>query len=346
MFSNQNVIKIVTSNFFVKLFSGVEVRGKFPIAITFLLLFPLVNFSQTNFQQAEEFFKKEKFSQAKPIFKRHLKQNPKDKKTLEYLGDIAAHDQNWDDAIKYYKALVEEEDGNANFHYKYGGALGMKAVSVNKFRAATYLGDIKRELELAAKLDPNHIDTRWALIEYYLQLPGMLGGSESKATNYAKELQTISPVDGYLAMGHIAEYSERYKEAVEYYKKAVKVGGSPLTYNKLASLYEKNNQPQQALETISKSLKVHKDNNLNYQIGKLSAKYNIEPEYGIDCLGTYLANYSDNNAASKAWAYYYLAQINKNVGKKQLALTWIDKALNEKPNFEEAQNEKTRILAL
>lgn len=322
------------------------VRGKFSSGLVLLLFFPLVVFSQNNFQKAEQLFKQEKFSQAKPIFERHLKQNPKDKKALEYLGDIAAHDQNWDDAMKYYKALVEVEEGNANFHYKYGGALGMKAVSVNKFRAAMYLGDITRELELAAKLDPKHIDARWALIEYYLQLPGMLGGSESKAIEYAKELQTISLIDGYLANGHIAEYSKRYKDAEQFYKNAVKVGGSPLTYNKLASLYEKNNEPRQALETTSKSLKIHKDNNLNYQIGKLAAEYNIEPEYGIESLGAYLANYSNKDGASKAWAYYYLAQINKNVGKKQLALTWIDKALNEKPGFKEAQKEKSLILAL
>ena len=314
--------------------------------ILLLFLFPLIVVAQNNFQHAELLFKQEEFIQAKPIFKSLLSQNPKDKKTLEYLGDIAIHTSEWDDAIKYYKALVEAEERNANYHYKYGGALGMKATTVNKFSASTYLSDIKREFELAAKLDPKHIETRWALIEYYLQLPGILGGSEKKALEYAKELRSISEVDGYLSSGHIAEHSKRYKDAEAFYKKAVEVGGSAHTYAKLTSLYEKDSQPAKAIENASRSLKKHQYNQLNYQIGKIAAENKIQSEFAIECLTQYIAKHSKKDGFSKAWAYYRLAQINKNLGKKQIALTWIDKALKDIPNFKEAQNERSLILAL
>src|SRR5690606_23886224 len=138
--------------------------------------------------------------------------------------------------------------------------------SISKIRALSYVGDIKYELEQAAKLDPKHIEARWALVEFYIQLPGIIGGSESKATEYANELGAISKVDGYLANGYIAEYTDRPKDAERYYIKAIEVGGSPHTYEKLSNLYEKNNRPKEALGTTSKSLKVHKRNQLNYQI--------------------------------------------------------------------------------
>jgi len=321
-------------------------RRKWSVGLILVLFFPIFSFSQNDFQRAEGYFKLEKFAQAKPIFETHLKQNPKDKQTLEYLGDIAIHTKKWDDALTYYKALVQEEESNANYHYKYGGALGMKAISVNKLLASTYIGDIKREFELAAKLDPKHIDTRWALVEYYLQLPGILGGSEKKAIDYANELLAISPVDGYLANGHIAEYSKRYKDAEQFYKKAVGVGGSPLTYEKLISLYEKDNQPAKALATASESLQKHQVNQLNYQIGKIAAESKLQPQYGIERLGHYVANYSKKDELPKAWAYYRLAQINKNLGEKQIALGWIDKALKDIPDFKEAKKERSLILAL
>lgn len=311
-----------------------------------LLLFPFCGNAQTNYQQAEEYFKQENFSKAKPIFENYLKQNPGDKKTREYLGDIAGYQKDWDTAISYYKSLVNEEESNANYHFKYGGALGFKALSVSRIRAVTYIGDIKHHLERAAALDPKHIETRWALVEFYIQLPGIIGGSEKKAIAYADELGTISKVDEYLAKGYIAEYSGRPKDAEKYYKKAIEVGGSPHTYEKLAGLYEKNNQPKEALETTSKSLKIHKRNQLNYQIGKISAQYNLEPEYGIECLSEYLANYSIKDGVPKDWAYYRLAQIYKNLGKKQIALTWINKALIDRTDFKEAQQEKSLILAL
>jgi tetratricopeptide (TPR) repeat protein len=249
-------------------------------------------------------------------------------------------------AISYYEALVQDEPSNANYHFKYGGAMGLKAMSISKIRAVAYIGDIKHELEQAAKLDPKHIEARWALVEFYIQLPGIFGGSENKAIDYATELGKISKVDGYLANGYIAEYTDRPKDAERYYKKAIEVGGSPHTYEKLSNLYEKNNQPKEAIVTNSEALKKHKRNQLNYQIGKISAQYNLEPEYGIECLSQYLANYSIKDGVPKDWAYYRLAQIYKNLGKKEIALTWINKALIDRTDFKEAQQEKSLILAL
>lgn len=306
----------------------------------------MCGFAQNNYQQAEEYFKRENFSKAKPIFDSYLKQHPGDKKTREYLGDIAAYGKNWDTAISYYEALVQDEETNANYHFKYGGAMGLKAMSISRIRAFTYIGDIKYELERAAKLDTKHIEARWALVEFYIQLPGIFGGSENKANDYANELGKISKVDGYLANGYIAEYTDRPKDAERYYKKAIEVGGSPHTYEKLSSLYEKNNQPKEAIATTSESLKKHKRNQLNYQIGKISAQYNLEPEYGIECLSQYLADYSIKDGVRKDWAYYRLAQIYKNLGKKEIALTWINKALLDQTDFKEAQKEKSLILAL
>lgn len=330
-----------------QIFRGyLQLRGKHCFLTLFFFLISFITIAQSNYAQAEEYFKQEKFNKAQPIFENYLQQNPHHKKTREYLGDISAHKKDWDKAISFYKALAMEEPSNANYHFKYGGALGMKAMSVNKLRALTYIGDIKTELELAAQLDPKHIETRWALIEFYIQLPGIFGGSESKAIQYADELGKISRVDGYLANGHIAEYSKRFKDAEAFYKKAIEVGGSPHTYEKLTSLYEKNKQPQQALETISKSLKLHKRNQLNYQIGKICAQYNLEPDYGIESLGVYLANYTIKDGVPKEWAYYRLAQIYKNLGKKKIALSWINKALAGNGDFKEAQKEKSLILAL
>ncbi|MEZ4875825.1 MAG: tetratricopeptide repeat protein [Flavobacteriaceae bacterium] len=311
-----------------------------------LFLFPVVLMGQTSFQQAEAFFKKEQFEKAKPLFLQHLKNHPNDAKTIEYLGDIAGYAKDWDTAIGYYETLVEKDESNANYHFKYGGSLGMKALEISRIRALGYVGDIKDHFEKAAKLDPNHIEVRWALVEYYIQLPGIIGGSERKAIKYANELSEISPVDGFLANGYIAEYSNRPKDAEKFYQQAIQVGGSPLTYEKLATLYENNNQPKEAIETASKSLQIHQRNQLNYQIGKIAAQYNLDAELGINCLQAYIKNHSAKDGVPKDWAYYRLAQIYKNLGQKKTAMQWIEKALSSRPDFEEAQKEKQLIEAL
>ena len=315
--------------------------------IFFLLtLLPTLMVSQTTFDRAESYFGQEKYSKAKPLFKEYLRQHPKDKKTREYLGDIAGYAKDWDIAMDYYEELVKEDPLNANYHFKYGGAMGMKALEISRIRALTYIGDIRKHFEKAAKLDPNHIETRWALVEFYIQLPGIIGGSERKAIKYANELAKISPVDGYLANGYIAEYSNRPKDAEKHYKNAIKVGGSPHTYEKLSNLYEKNSQPKDAIATKVKSLEIHKRNQLNYQIGKIAAQYNLDAELGINCLRAYIQNHSARDGVPKDWAYYRLAQIYKNLGSKETALQWINKALVSRPDFKEAQTEKKIIQAL
>ncbi|MGL2967293.1 tetratricopeptide repeat protein [Flavobacterium sp. XGLA_31] len=211
------------------------------------LIVPFLNFAQSDFSKAEKLFQQEQYSLAKPLFENVLKENPNHLKALEYLGDIAGMNKSWDNAMAYYGKLKQLNPKEGNYFYKYGGCLGMKAKECNKFKALSMIGDIKSAFEKAIQLNPNHIEARWALIEVYLQLPGIVGGSEKKAQHYAAELLRISPVDGYLAKGHIAEYFERYKEAESNYAKAIAVGGSKTTYQKLADLYKnKMNQPQKA----------------------------------------------------------------------------------------------------
>ncbi len=314
--------------------------------IYILIMIPLLSLAQSDFERAKSYFEKEDFSKAKPLFQKYLKTHPNHEKTREYLGDIAGYTEDWDAAINYFEGLLEEHKTSANFNFKYGGALGMKALSVNRLRALTYVTDIKKSFEKAAKLDPNHIEVRWALVEFYIQLPRIIGGSERKAIAYAKELGYISEVDGHLANGYIAEYSERPKDAETFYKKAIEVGGSPHTYEKLSSLYENSRQPKKAIETSVESLKIHERNQLNYQIGKIAAQYNVKAEIGILCLQKYIENHSVKDGVPKDWAYYRLAQIYKNQSQKESALLWINKALISRSNFKEAIKEKELILKL
>ncbi len=313
------------------------------------LFFCLTSFSlwaQNDFLDAEALFEAEKYQEAKPLFEAYLKDHPGHAETQEYLGDIASFAKDWDTAIDYYENLVEKDDSNADYHFKYGGAMGMKALEISRIRALSYIGDIKRELQRAAKLDPNHIEARWALVEFYIQLPGIIGGSEKKAIKYANQLAKISPVDGHLANGYIAEYSKRPKDAEKHYRNAVAVGGSVHTYEKLTEHYENNNQPEKALQTVESCLKAHDRNSLRYQIGKIAAQYNLDAELGINCLQKYIENYSISDGVPKDWAYFRLAQIYKNIGQKETALEWIDKALSDRPDFKEAKEERQIILGL
>lgn len=309
-------------------------------------VFPLVLFGQTELDQIPDYFKQKKFSLAQQKATDYLSKHPNNIKALELLGDAYGHQKKWDDAITSYKKLVDQQPNNANYHYKHGGALGMKALSVSKFKALSIIGDVKEAFLTAAKLDPKHIETRWALVELYMQLPGIIGGSKSKSLKYAGELENLSKVDGYLAKGYIYEYDDEPELAESYYKKAINVGGSLTCFNKLTYFYEKEKEAQKAIKNIEAAQEKHNRNALHYQIGKVAAEYNMELKKGERCLETYIENYSPEDGVPKAWAYYRLSQIHTHKKDKTEALKYIDLALTELPKVKPFKSQKEAILKL
>jgi tetratricopeptide (TPR) repeat protein len=202
------------------------------------LLFPLLILAQPNFDKAEKLFEVGKYDQAQSIFENFLKENPSHLKTIEYLGDIAGHQKSWDKAIGYYQKLKQLKPSDANYYYKYGGALGMKAKDSNKFKALGMIGEVKQSFEKAIELNPKHIEARWALVMIYIQLPAIVGGSETKAIKYSNELLKLSPVDGYLSRGQIEEHFKRYSAAEQQYKKAIAAGSTNAGGQLLDNLYK------------------------------------------------------------------------------------------------------------
>ncbi|EID74610.1 tetratricopeptide repeat protein [Imtechella halotolerans] len=219
----------------------------FPKSILLTLFFLATLFN--DFELGVHLFNNQKWDAAKMKFQNHLKKYPNDLKTIEYLGDIAGHQKNWDVAIDYYGRLKASVPNNADYHYKYGGVLGMKAKITSKWKALGMIGEVEDAFLKAAQLDEGHIDCRWALVQLYMELPGIVGGSERKARLYAQELMNLSKIDGLLAFGLIEVYQKRYKKAEEYYVKAHLTGNSKTTFQKLYQLYQQHlKEPEKAAQ--------------------------------------------------------------------------------------------------
>ena len=299
--------------------------------------------AQNSKDKAEVFIAEKDFKNAQNEMVTFLESNPEDKDAIEILGDAYGHQKKWDEAIEQYKSLTEKEPNNANYQYKYGGALGMKALSISKLKALGIIGDVKQAFLKAAELDSNHIEARWALVELYVSLPGIIGGSNTKALKYANELQILSKVDGYLAKGYVYEYDDEPELAEKYYRLAIKVGGSVTCYEKLTNFYEGQNQPEKAIGNLEEGHEKLQRNSMHYQIGKVCADYNIQLEKGEKCLKAYLSNHSSKDGVPKEWAFYRLAQIYKHKENKVEALKWIDKAIAGLPELEVFQDFKESI---
>jgi hypothetical protein len=54
--------------------------------------------------------------------------------------------------------LKQLKPSEADYHFKYGGVLGMKAKDSNKFKALGMIDEVKSSFEKAISLNPKHMN--------------------------------------------------------------------------------------------------------------------------------------------------------------------------------------------
>lgn len=234
-----------------------------------ILLFPMFLLGQTSVIDISKLIEEKKYSEAQQRAVSVLDKNPNNLEVIELLGDSYGYMENWDLALENYKKLVDKNPNNANYQYKQGGVLAMKALTVSKINALGIINEAKAAFVKAAELDPNHIETRWALVELYMQLPGIIGGSISKSLQYANELEAISQVDGFLAKGIVYQYDDKPNLAELNYKQAILVGGSVTCYQSLIDFYLAQNQKGKAIYTLEEAYKTHQTSDFKLQLEQL-----------------------------------------------------------------------------
>jgi tetratricopeptide (TPR) repeat protein len=217
-----------------------------------LFLWPMLFMAQTKFEKGTTAFDNQNYNQAINYFSDILEEEPSDKMARDYLGQSYAKLGNWEKSAEVAKTLVEDYPEDAEYNFRYGGALGLVAKNANPFKAMSLLDDVKFHLKKAIQLDPKHIESRWALLQIYLEIPGILGGSEDTSREYASQLKSISPVDGALANGYIERDQENFDKAEDFYNEAVELGQSETTYKELAELHKRSNQTTRRFEILEK----------------------------------------------------------------------------------------------
>ncbi len=288
--------------------------------IILLIFLTHFSFAQTPIFNATQHLNKGELNKAKQILEDHLESHPNDVEAISKLGDIAAFETKWDVALSHYKKLLNSNSENAEYNFKYGGVLGLKALKVSKIQAMVYIPEIKKYLEKAAKLDPSHVKSRRALVELYIKLPVILGGSTSKAQQFSNQLKKISPLEASISQAFILKETGDTEAANLHYKKA-------FSQSKVPHLKPESNY-------------------LNYELGKIAADNNIELSIGLLFLDAYIKNYNYRDIHSLEWAYYRKAQIQAHLRNKIEAQKLINKALSLRGNFEEAKLEKKKIQQL
>jgi tetratricopeptide (TPR) repeat protein len=156
-------------------------------AIVLLSLAPLVAQSSEDKATGVTLFEHGQFAAAQQFFEAFVSQYPADPSGAYYLGRIAFESEQYDQAATWFERAVQLDSGNSDYHRWLGRTYGQQAQHAGG-EAFFLARKVKTHLEKAVELNPDNIEARFDLMEYYLQAPAFLGGDAAKAKEQAAEI--------------------------------------------------------------------------------------------------------------------------------------------------------------
>jgi len=216
-------------------------RCEFVLSLTcFLVLsFPIYAQPLVNLQPGLDLFDAKKYSKAQEFFQELSREHSESAAIAYHLGRSYYQSRQIKNAVESLERAVELEEKNAEYHYLLGLAYASYVIEVGMFKRMGVAKKMKNEWVTAASIDANHKNARIALIGFYLNAPGIAGGSLEEGAKQLAILKQKYPDEVFPEEGQLLLKKEQYVEAEKYYRLAVKKNKSPRNLFSLASfLYQ------------------------------------------------------------------------------------------------------------
>ena len=263
-----------------------------------------------------------------------LAQNEADRALTE--GRRAMVEQRTDDAAKQFQKAASIDPESAPYQVWLGRAYARQAQKAGLFKQAGLAKKTRTTWQRATELDPNNLDAREALVEFYLQAPGIAGGSVDKAKTEAEEIRKRDAARGAIALGRIAEKGKNQAEAERLYRSALADAPKEATV-RLGSMYQSQSNWQGMFDLFEGTLrKDPKQTYTLYHIGKAAALSGQRLDRGEQALLAYLKTTHEEGDAQAWGTHWRLGMIYEARKQPDKARTEYQTALKLNPRHAES----------
>ncbi len=251
----------------------------------------------------------------------------------------------WDRGISACERAVSIAPNNSRYHMWLGRIYGEKADGVIFFKAASLAGKVRDEFEAAVRLDPNNVDARSDLGEFYLEAPGIVGGGHDKAEAQAQILAKLDPAKAHYLKGRLAEKKKELGNAEKEYRAAIAATqGSALTWFNLALFYRHQQRWDDMEAAINHAVSAQMDRpEILMESGEILLRSGRNFPGAVQFLRRYLALNSKVEEAPAFKAHYLLGTALEKQGDRQAAAQEYRAALSLAKGFSRAQQALDRL---
>jgi tetratricopeptide (TPR) repeat protein len=295
--------------------------------------------SGPNVEDGVRLFNAGRYSDARAVLEAAVREDATDARASSYLGRVLLAAGEIGGAVEWMEKSVALEEGNAEYHLWLGRAYGSQAIRASIVKQPALARKVKKEFERASKLDPDNLEARFGLIEYFLRAPGILGGSLKKAEEQAREIRRRDALEGHRAFGRLDENRKDFDQALrEYDGAAAEFPGRTEPLYWTAALYARNKDYSKAFGAYEKLLERDPAQMAAcYQIGRLAVASGQKLERGEECLKLYLRHDPKPDEPSLASAHYRLGLLYEKRGSRDLARREYRAAIENEPSHPEAR---------
>ncbi len=156
-----------------------------------------------------------------------LQTSPQDAEAHHLLARAYLFIEKWDRAVEAAERAVALQPKSSDYHLWLGRAYGNKAEHCNFICASGLAGKVRAEFEKAVEIDPNNTAARTDLAEYYMEAPGIMGGSKDKARAQADQMAQRAPSSAHWVRARLAEKEKQYEVAEQEFRAAAEGSASP-----------------------------------------------------------------------------------------------------------------------
>jgi cytochrome c-type biogenesis protein CcmH/NrfG len=251
----------------------------------------------------------------------------------------------WNPGITACEKAVSVDPDNIEYHSWLGRIYGEKADHSSFITAARLAGKVRNEFETAVRLDPNSVDARADLADFYLEAPGIVGGGKGKAEAQAQKIAALDPAQAHRVKARMAEEEKDYVTAEKEYRIAIQLSrGKAGTWLNLARFYRhvgRWNEMEDAIRHATAPEMNRPDLLMGAAEMLINAKRDL-PD-ATELLRRYLSSNATVEDAPVFKAQYLLGTILEREGDKQAAAEQYRAALSLAKNFSPARDALNRL---